>query len=172
MVEVEGGGQSGATFRVLIPLSCQIDSYPPQQVQVDLPEPSSSSNATPQVLIVEDDDAIREYFEAELQEEGFRVITAINGQDGLSMYLRHRPSVVLTDIRMPVMDGLELLARIRASDSETPVILCTGYYPGLTNDLTGSLHRANCVLEKPVAIERVIEAIRASLASKGHIAAS
>lgn len=172
MVEVEGGWQSGATFRVLIPLSCNIENFTSNTPVSDPIAPSGAKDHASQVLIVEDDDAIREYFEAELQEKEYRVITATNGQDGLSMYLRHRPDIVLTDIRMPVMDGLELLARIRASDNETPVILCTGYYPGLANDLTGSLHRANCVLEKPVAIDRVIEAIEACMASKKHINAS
>ena len=70
----------------------------------------------PVVLVVEDDESIREYFEEELRAMNYEVVTAEDGEEGIHAYFRYKPDVILSDIRMPNVDGLEFLARIRMTD--------------------------------------------------------
>lgn len=70
----------------------------------------------PKILIVEDDDSIREMYLLKLQLTGFEVKTAANGIEGLSLAQTFRPELMLLDIRMPEMNGDEMLARMRETD--------------------------------------------------------
>lgn len=79
------------------------------------------------VLIVEDDLALREALSDTLEIEGFRVITACNGTEALSKMAKHQFRLVVSDVQMPVMDGLELLRNIQHQDTQTPVLLMTAY---------------------------------------------
>jgi len=76
------------------------------------------------VLVVDDNADVRDYVRRLLNGR-HQILTAVNGQDGLAIALRHRPDVVLTDITMPIMDGMDLLRELRArpETSTTPVIL-------------------------------------------------
>ncbi len=66
------------------------------------------------VLVVEDEFGIAELLDTVLTEEGYQVVTAMNGRDGLELLTRDRPELVLSDYMMPVMDGALMLARIKA----------------------------------------------------------
>ncbi|MFH1146207.1 MAG: response regulator [Pseudomonadota bacterium] len=85
------------------------------------------------LLLIDDEGAIRRVLALSLRKDGYEVITAANGEEGIRMFLENRPPVVLTDIRMPGMDGIEVLKRIKEiesdsdSDSETEVIVVTGH---------------------------------------------
>jgi putative two-component system response regulator len=79
------------------------------------------------IIYVDDDIALLESVSELLSEDGFIVYPFTNGFDALDKLLREPVDVVLTDIKMPKITGLELLDRIRAIDTETPVILTTGY---------------------------------------------
>ena len=65
------------------------------------------------VLVVDDEFGIAELFDAILTDEGYRVLTAINGRHGLEMLAQERPDLVFLDYMMPVMDGAAMLARCR-----------------------------------------------------------
>jgi two-component system NtrC family response regulator len=78
-------------------------------------------------LVIDDDDSIRRVIEFSLQEEGFTVVTAEDGAKGLSVLRDSSVDVVVSDIRMPEMDGLELLTRIRTMHPDLPVILLTAH---------------------------------------------
>ncbi len=80
------------------------------------------------ILVVDDDEAIRTLLQEELEEEGYKVITATNARDALKM-VEADPSLdlVILDIRMPGMDGLEALPRILGLKEGLPVILNTAY---------------------------------------------
>ena len=69
----------------------------------------------PTVLVVEDEKPIRRLFQRLLEGEGYRVLTAENGVEGVQMTFEQTPVVVLTDIMMPEMDGLTFLRRVRSS---------------------------------------------------------
>lgn len=68
------------------------------------------------ILIIEDDHALRQVLADRLFEEGFEVITAENGEEGLSQAISTRPSIILLDIFMPKMDGVTMLGKLRRVD--------------------------------------------------------
>lgn len=79
------------------------------------------------VLVIDDDESLRRVVEFNLQEEGYRVLTAADGQTGLDRLQSTRVDLVLSDVRMPEMDGIELLARIKAMQPDLPVVLLTAH---------------------------------------------
>ncbi len=79
------------------------------------------------VLYVEDEDLTREEVRELLQERFREVFTARNGAEGLKQFRKNGPDLVITDILMPVMDGLKMVREIRTFDADVPVILTTAY---------------------------------------------
>lgn len=104
------------------------------------------------VLLVEDEEELRHETAAYLALYCDRVIEAVNGADALAQFAAREPDLVLSDIRMPVMDGLELAARLKEISPGTPLILCTAFTE------TGYLMRAielgvSAFVRKPVATD-------------------
>ena len=79
------------------------------------------------ILIIEDEEDIRALLSSLLESEGYHIITASNGREGIAMFQEHSPDLVLTDVRMPIMDGIEVLREIKAKESDTEVIILTGH---------------------------------------------
>jgi DNA-binding response OmpR family regulator len=81
------------------------------------------------VLLVEDDPAVLEMYRLKLELDGYRVNTAIDGEDGLSKASALAPDIIFLDIRLPKLDGLEVLRRLRAADKtrNIPVIILSNY---------------------------------------------
>ena len=71
--------------------------------------------STPTVLLIDDDESLRRVTEYMLREDGYSVIAAANGREGLELFRSHAVDVVLTDVLMPEMDGMELLPRLKAT---------------------------------------------------------
>ncbi len=78
------------------------------------------------ILITDDDPSIRESFTDYLEDRDYQVLTADNGIAGLAQFNQHAPDLVLMDLRMPEMDGIDMIKNIRAFDSETPLIVISG----------------------------------------------
>ncbi len=79
------------------------------------------------ILVVDDDDPIRRLIELELKDDGYQVLTASNAQDALKLVQSEPLDLVILDIRMPGMDGLEALPRILGLKEGLKVILNTAY---------------------------------------------
>ena len=79
------------------------------------------------ILVVDDEESIRFLYKEELEEDGFQVDLAKNGSEALEKLPDFKPDLITLDIKMPVMDGIEALKRIREVDRQLPVILCTAY---------------------------------------------
>ena len=79
------------------------------------------------VLIADDEPAIRKLYERELKKEGYDVLFATNGQEAVQMVREGHPDVIVLDIRMPGMDGLEAMGRILDQHPSIPVLLNTAY---------------------------------------------
>ena len=79
------------------------------------------------ILIIEDEDDILNLLHSLLEGEGYRVFTAGNGREGLAKFHEHNPDLILTDVRMPVMDGIEVLREVKTKESDTEVIILTGH---------------------------------------------
>ncbi len=79
------------------------------------------------LLLVDDEEGIRKVLGISLEDSGYDVIKAENGNRALALFRQHRPRIVLTDIKMPGMDGISLLKAIKAEDPDTEVIMITGH---------------------------------------------
>ena len=79
------------------------------------------------ILVVDDDEAIRTLLQEELEEEGYKVLIATNARDALKMVASEALDLVILDVRMPGMDGLEALPRILGIKEGLPVIMNTAY---------------------------------------------
>ena len=79
------------------------------------------------ILLIDDDESLRRVTEYNLSEAGFSVITAGSGQAGLQKYGAANPDLVITDVKLGDMDGLEVLSAIKKDSPETPVIVITAF---------------------------------------------
>jgi len=79
------------------------------------------------LLLVDDEEGIRKVLGISLTDLGYQVFTAENGEEALKIFRRENPPIVLTDIKMPVMDGIELLRKIKDENPDTEVIMISGH---------------------------------------------
>lgn len=89
------------------------------------------------LLIIDDDEVVRESLAAYLEDSNFKVLQALNGLQGLQIFESEQPDLVICDLRMPQIDGLELIHRIRQTASETPIIVLSG--AGVMSDAVEAL---------------------------------
>jgi DNA-binding response OmpR family regulator len=120
----------------------------------------SSENQT-QVLVVEDDEALRRLLDITLKRDGYRVITAGNGQEALQLFADHPVDIVLLDVNMPVMNGYAVCAELR-KQTHVPIIFLTA--KSRMDDLvTGLELGADNYVTKPFTIQELRARIRAIL---------
>jgi DNA-binding response OmpR family regulator len=79
------------------------------------------------ICIIEDDDSIREIYSTKLKSEGFELVNAKNGQEGLDIINKIKPDLILLDLRMPVKSGFEVMKELNENEelSKIPVIILT-----------------------------------------------
>lgn len=111
------------------------------------------------IMIIEDDKEMRSLLKDFLEEEGFETDSASNGVDALRMLSKDYFDLVITDIRMPGLTGLDILPRIRRLKPEIPIIVMTAY--GSDDVRRRSLERgATIYLEKPIHLSKLRAVIR------------
>ena len=79
------------------------------------------------ILVIDDEASTRDLLKMSLESDGYTVFMAENGPKGLEIFARENPPVVLTDIKMPGMDGIEVLRRVKEKSPDTEVIVITGH---------------------------------------------
>ena len=79
------------------------------------------------IMVVDDEENIRFLYKEELEDEGFSVELAKNGEEALEKLPDFKPDLITLDIKMPGMNGIEVLKRIREKDRELPIVLCSAY---------------------------------------------
>lgn len=111
---------------------------------------------TKRILVVDDEELIREVIAKKVETSlGYEAIEASNGKEALQRIEESPPDLIITDLRMPEMDGLQLLSEIRAQHRTTPVIILTGY--GSMEDAMAAIRLgASSFLRKPFDINEVI----------------
>lgn len=131
----------GSTFTVRLPA---------QVAQAAGERPAVATAATPTVLVIDDDPAVREFMTRSLANDGVHVVTAADGEDGLRLAADVRPSVIFLDVLMPRMDGWAVLSALKADPAlaDVPVVLMTilnetemGYVLGASEYLTKPIDR-------------------------------
>lgn len=111
------------------------------------------------ILIVDDEASIRESLKGILQDEGFRTLFAQNGEEGLGLVREENPDLVLLDIWMPGIDGLETLRRIREVHPEQLVIMMSGHGT-IETAVKATKLGAYDFIEKPLSLEKVLLCIQ------------
>ena len=81
----------------------------------------------PKILVIEDEKNLRILYQQDFERDGFEVVTAANATDGLRMVEAERPDLVVMDIRLPGMDGLEAMGRVLDKNPKIPVVLNSAY---------------------------------------------
>ncbi|MFC0211603.1 response regulator transcription factor [Paenibacillus chartarius] len=121
------------------------------------------------ILIVEDDDAIARALELELGHEGYETGRAADGREGLRLAQENGWDLVLLDVLLPELSGLEVLRRLRQAGMTMPVILVTGQ-SDVHDRVAGLNQGANDYVTKPYAIEELLARIRNLLQLTGRTA--
>jgi len=121
--------------------------------------------STAKILVVDDEDIVRTSCSRTLSPEGYDVRLAKNGAEGLKMASEERFDLVLTDLKMPDMDGIEVLRIIKEQWPETAVIIVTGYQTVDTAVKAIKLG-AYDYIEKPFTPDALITAVREALTNK------
>lgn len=114
------------------------------------------------ILVVEDEEKILRLLQIELEFEGYLVTKAADGLEALEAYRSQEWDLILLDVMLPGISGIELLRRIRAKDAHTPVILLTAK-DSVEDKVSGLDLGANDYVTKPFQIEELLARIRATL---------
>jgi two-component system, NtrC family, response regulator AtoC len=124
------------------------------------------------VLVIDDERSIREHLEMFLQEKGFDVLSAENGETGLQFIESEEPDILILDIRLPGMDGLEVLRRIKVANKTVSVIMITAFHDMETTIQAMRLgaydyiHKPLDIDELEVVIDKAVDNLRLSSCAK------
>ncbi len=123
----------------------------------------------PTILVVDDKDAMRNMLTETLREEGYRVDSADDGQKALDLVRNKAYDLVLTDLKMPSVDGLEVLSQIKQIDEEASVIVMTAY--GTIEDAVSAMKKgAYDFITKPFDTEHLCVLVNRALENKRLVA--
>lgn len=115
------------------------------------------------VLVADDEVSMRKLYERELKKVGYEVLLAANAHEAVQKAREERPDVVVLDIRMPGMDGIEAMGRILEENNTVPVIINTAYSTYQDSYLSWPAHayltKSSDVTELKETIQRVLEVV-------------
>jgi len=117
------------------------------------------------ILLIDDDQTVQSVFSQFLKGLGYEILQAENGKEGMELLKKHQPDLVVTDILMPEMDGLEILLAIRKAEEKVPIIAISGGARNLNIDFLqqAKMFGAKHVFEKPVPLDVLQNAIKGIL---------
>lgn len=116
----------------------------------------------PRILVIDDEAAIRDSMKMILEYEGYEFVGAATGQDGLNIIEREPPDLVFLDIKMPGMDGLEVLGRVKAANDVLPVVIVSGHAT-IETAVEATKKGAFDFIEKPLSRDRIDVTVRNAL---------
>ncbi|MGE5673538.1 MAG: response regulator [Mycobacterium leprae] len=120
---------------------------------------------TPLILAVDDQPGVRRLLQELFKEVGYRVATAVNGQEAIALATVERPDLALLDVKMPVMDGLDALRTLKGLYPEMPVFMMTAVGDGEQMSQATSLGAEGCI-NKPFDVFEVRRRVRAAIGDK------
>src|SRR3954471_20351365 len=118
--------------------------------------------ARPRILVIDDEAAIRDSLRMTLEYEGYEFVGAPTGQAGLALAQGESPDFVLLDVKMPGMDGIDVLERLRSMNEALPVIVVSGHGT-ISTAVEATKKGAVDFIEKPFASDRVLVSLRNAL---------
>lgn len=123
-----------------------------------------SREQTPKVLVIDDEQGWRDLFSFELPSKGYEVTTAASGTDAIEKAKKENFDLIITDIKMPGMDGVETFIAIRKIQPEVKVILMTGH---AVEDRVqvGLSAKASTCLRKPFELDTLLHTLQTTLSS-------
>lgn len=123
---------------------------------------------TPTILIVEDEGATRLALADVMKGEGFTVITASDGVEGLKTAIKKHPDIILADLKMPKMDGLQMLAELRkdAWGATAEVVILTNVSDVASVEQAMSLNSFHYIVKSDSSIDDIVKKVRGRLAAK------
>lgn len=114
------------------------------------------------ILVVDDEQGILDFFNKALNKEGYEVVTALNGLEAIKLVKEGKPDLVILDIKMPGIDGIETLKRIRWLNKKTIVIMLTAY--GTLDSAKEALRLgAHDYITKPFKLDYIKEVIKENI---------
>jgi len=126
----------------------------------------SATDDRRRILVVEDEPDLLELYHGVLEAEGYRVLTASDGEEGLAVFRLFHPDLVFTDVIMPKTNGIEMVQVIRSEKPDTKIIYITGFLgvEGLRDKIDDELGRFGYrILSKPFKISQMLEEIEVYL---------
>jgi PAS domain S-box-containing protein len=162
-LSIESEVGRGTTVQLLLPAAAEgaTASCPQRQAARSVAMAPAPANGL--VLVIDDDDDVRSFLNASLEELGYRVVSADCGEDGLKQIEAHGPDLVLVDFAMPGMHGADVATAARKLHPQLPIIFVTGYAE--TEQLEGALGSDVPVLRKPFSIAQLADAVERELSS-------
>ena len=142
---------------------------PRQAILGQLPRINRADGSPIRVLLVDDEPALTNLVKMALHYEGWDVEIAHNGREAISKFDRVGPDVLVLDIMLPDVDGLQILQRVRESDSYTPTLFLTAR-DSVMDRVTGLTAGADDYMTKPFSLEELVARLRGLLRRSSHLA--
>ena len=168
-IAVESGPGTISRFTITLPWETGAHRSVPVELRVDA-EPQATepdrTHSQPRILVVDDNQTGRDVVATYLRRRGYRVDVAANGYEAIAQATRLVPSLILMDIQMPDMDGIEAMKRLRANPTlaQVPIIALTAL--AMQGDRERCLEAgADLYVSKPVPLRQIVELIETQLAT-------
>ena len=151
-------------------MSSSARQQPPRQAILgQLPRISRADGSPIRVLLVDDEPALTNLVKMALHYEGWTVEVAHNGREAVTKFDEVNPDVLVLDIMLPDVDGLEILQRIREADAYTPTLFLTAR-DSVMDRVTGLTAGADDYMTKPFSLEELVARLRGLLRRSNHLA--
>ena len=146
------------------------EQRPRQAILGQLPRISRADGSPIRVLLVDDEPALTNLVKMALHYEGWTVEVAHNGREAVTKFDEVGPDVLVLDIMLPDVDGLQILQRIREADAYTPTLFLTAR-DSVTDRVTGLTAGADDYMTKPFSLEELVARLRGLLRRSSYLAA-
>lgn len=110
------------------------------------------------ILVIDDDESVRKSFMLALEDTKFKVVTAVDGEEGVRKFNELNPDMVFLDLKMPKMNGTEVLTKIRKKNKDVPVYIVTAFHKEFFTELNEVKNKQFKfeLLNKPVTGEQIV----------------
>lgn len=117
------------------------------------------------ILVIDDEEPFRETIKLFLEDEHFNIITASSGEEGLSLFKKEQPDIVITDLKMPKMNGLEVLTHLKSLNPKVPIIILTAF-DDVPLTIEAMKLGAFDIISKPIKVDNFKSLIKRALDSR------